>query len=474
MGDEFHYVALARDLEQQIEAGLYRAGERLPSIRKLHRERGLSMSTVSQALAELERRGLVEARPRSGYFVAPPRSLPPPALRRHRIRPRRVPLPHLADDFVTSSADPKLVPLGGAVLSAQLLPLEHLGRITREVSRRAAQAFAMYGSPAGSPALRRQIARRMLELGCAATDEEVVISAGCMDAIRLALTAVTKPGDVVAVESPTFFGFLHLVRDMGLYALEIPTHPTTGVDLESVARALDRHDVRALVLTPNFHNPTGAVMSDDAKREVARLARRHRVTIVEDDIYGDLYFGERRPAPLAALADGADVIYCSSFSKNLAPALRIGWLLPGRHADRVQRLKLSGAITSPALNQLVVAEFLASGSFDRHLRRLRGQLETQVGGVLAMLSAQLPASARVTQPRGGFLVWVALDAQATPRDDDDGLWLYERARRAGVSILPGALCGVDAKHRACMRLSCGYPIDDALRGGIERLGAILR
>lgn len=459
---KFRYVALADDLERQIAEGVYRGGDRLPSIRTLHRERALSMSTVNQALAELERRGLVQARARSGYFVAPARRREAPALQRHRMRPRRVPLPHLADDFVTASADPGLVPLGGAVLSPELLPLKQLCRITRDVSQRVARAYATYGPPAGAPELRRQIAKRMLELGLGVTPDEVVVSSGCMDAIRLALLAVAKPGDVVAVESPTFFGFLQLVRDFGFYALEIPTDPRTGIDLASLQRALQAHEVKALIVTPNFHNPTGAVLPDEHKREVGRLARRHRVTVIEDDIYGDLYFGDRRPTPLAAVAEGADVLYCSSFSKNLAPGLRVGWVLPGRHLDRVRRLKLSSMITSPALDQLVIAEFLEMGSFDRHLRRLRGQLKSQMSSVLAELARGLPRAARVTDPEGGFLVWVDLGA------DVDTLELYERARRVGVSILPGALCAVDAKHRARFRVSCGYPFDDRMAAGIER------
>ena len=468
MAADFHYVALADDLEQQIKSGVYRSGERLPSIRKLHRERSLAVSTVGQALAELERRGLVEARPRSGYFVSRSRRLPAPPLRRHRMRPRRVPLPHLADDFVTASADPRLAPLGGAVLSPELLPLKQLGRLTREVSHFAARSFSQYGPPAGAPELRRQIAKRMLELGLATTEDDVVISSGCMDAIRLALSAVAKPGDVIAVESPTFFGFLQLVRDMGLFALEIPTDPATGIDVASLDKALDRHDVKALIVTPNFQNPTGAVMPDAAKKEVARLAQRHRITIIEDDIYGDLYFSRARPKPLASLAGSADVIYCSSFSKNLAPGLRVGWLVPGsKHLDRVRRLKLSSTITSPPLNQLVLAEFLEAGSFDRHLRRLRGRLKTQVAAVLDRLADVLPPSATVTTPDGGFLLWVGL-----PKGTDS-LELYERAAAQDVSILPGALCAVDAKHRGCLRLSCGHPVTPRINDALGRLAALL-
>ena len=397
----------------------------------------------------------MEARPRSGYFVAANKTIATPQVKRHRVRPRRVPLPHLADDFVTASADQTLIPLGGAVLSAELLPLKHLARLTREVASDPAKCFARYGPPAGAEELRRQIAKRMLTQHMSVTTDEVVVSSGCMDAIRLALLATTRPGDVIALESPTFFGFLQAVRDLGLYALEIPTDPQTGIDIDALGRALARHQVEAVIVTPTFQNPTGATMPDDAKRELGRLAKRHKVTIIEDDVYGDLPFELPRPTPVAALSD-ADVIFCSSFSKTLTPGLRIGWLLPGKHLDRVRRLKLSGTITSPAVNQLVIAAFLETGAYDRHLRKLRSALKSQLQAMRACLAEHLPPGSSVASPSGGFLLWArfeeGLDAHA----------LYGEAQQNGISVLPGTLCATDAKYNNCLRLNAGYPYSDAI------------
>jgi DNA-binding transcriptional MocR family regulator len=463
---DYLYRALADDLASQIGDGVYRDGERLPSIRTLHRERGVSISTVSQALVELERRGLVQARPRSGYFVSQS-TMDTPAVTRHRVRPRRVPLPHLADDFVTASANATMVPLGGAVLGASLLPLKHLARLTREAASDGAASFASYGPPAGSPVLRRLIAKRMLALGLAVNADEVVISSGCMDAIRLALLACARPGDVVALESPTFFGFLQAVRDLGLYALEIPTDPQLGLDVDAFERALTRHRVQAAIVTPTFHNPTGATMPDAAKRRVAELCARHRVTVIEDDVYGDLTHVEPRPRPLAALSKRGDVIYTSSFSKTLAPGLRIGWLLPGKHLDRVRRLKLSGTIASPALNQQVLGEYLSSGAYERHLRRLRGKLRHSTTATRLCLAQQLPEDCRVTSPSGGFLLWLRL-----PKGTDAHA-LYERAHAEGISILPGTLCATDRKYGDCIRINAANPFDATIEEAIERLASWL-
>ena len=464
---DFLYSSLADDLESQISAGVYRTGERLPSIRNLRRERGVSISTVSQALLELERRGLVEARPRSGYFVTPPTlAMKTPSLKRHRVRPRRVPVPHLADDFVSASADGSLVPLGGAVLSPDLLPLKQLSRVARSVVSGSARAFARYGPPAGAPELRRTIAKRMLGLGLPVGLDEVVISAGCMDSIRLALLATTKPGDLIALESPTFFGFLQAVRDLGLYALEIPTHPDRGIDVDALDRAAKRHAVRAAVITPIFQNPTGACMPQQDKERIAKLAKRRGFTIIEDDVYGDLVFAAPRPAPIAALGIG-DVIYCTSLSKTLAPGLRLGWLLPGEHLDRVRRLKLSGTITSPALNQLVAAEVLDGGSYERHLRRLRVALKTQVATMRRALAMHLPAGTEVTQPEGGFLLWVRLPKGV------DAHRVYQRAAQSGVSILPGTLCAVDDKYRRYIRINAGYPWSPLIESAVKTLGELV-
>ncbi len=461
------YAALADRLAAQIRSGVFRPGERMPSIRTLHRESALSISTVNHALAELERRGMVEARPRSGYFVRAASTRAAPAITSHRVRPRTVPHRLLADTFVTDSADPNLIPLGGAVLSETLLPLKQLTRIAKDVARRATRAFASYGPPAGAPELRRALARRLSSLGLEVPAEGVVVSAGCMNAIGLALSAVTKPGDLVALESPTFFGFLQLVRAMGLQAIELPVDPQSGLDLEATARCFAEHPVRAMVVTPTFQNPTGACMPDDAKRRLGALAKRHRVVLVEDDVYGDLYFGRRRPPPLAALAPSADVIYCASVSKNLAPGLRVGWLVPGRHLEAALRAKLSNAITSPGLNQLVVADVLEAGAFDRHLRRLRAALTTQVAAVGQRVDLAFPPHVKVTRPGGGFLLWLDLGPGV------DALELYARAAERGVSLLPGPLCALDGKYKRCIRLSCGHPTSEALLRGVDTLGSLV-
>ncbi len=465
----FRYVALADQLERQIRAGVFRPGDKLPSIRTLHRERGLAIMTVSRSLAELEGRGLAEARPRSGYVVRYAEgAIRAPAAQLRRGRPQRVLAPHPADDFVSSSANPRLVPLGGAVLAPELLPLKHLQRLIKEVVKRPARAFAAYGLPAGAPELRRAIAGRIVPFGHELTADEIVVTSGCMDAVRLALQSVARPGDTVAVESPTFFGFLQAIRDLDLLALEVAVDPTTGIELPWLAREIARHPVRALIVTPTVQNPTGACMPDASRLELLALARRQGVTIIEDDVYGDLYFGERRPSSLSALDPEADVIYCTSFSKTLAPGLRVGWLAPGRHLDRARRLKLSGTITSPAISQLTLAKYLASGAYERHLRRLRPRLRTQLGAARRALAAWRLPGIEVTDPAGGFLLWVRL-----PRGID-AVAVAGEALRQGIAVMPGTLCTLGSGYRDCLRLNCGNPWTRSFDRAAHALGEIVR
>jgi DNA-binding transcriptional MocR family regulator len=463
------FQKLASDIEAMIARGSFRPGDRLPSVRTLEVERGLARGTVCQALAELEARGLVEARPRAGYFVRPRRVLTAPKTDPVPSRARRVPLPHLTDAFVAASAEPSLVPLGGTVLAPAILPLRQLTRLGREVLAGDGSVFTSYGPPAGDSELRRQVGRRLVTLGVRAAQEDIIVTSGAMNAMRLAVAIATKPGDTVAVESPTFFAVLPMLRDAGLLVVEVATHPATGVDLESLAEIASQRPLAAAIVTPSFHNPTGASMSTQSKRTLLDLARRHRFHLIEDDVYGDLYFGARRPRPLASLASPTDdVFYCSSFSKTLAAGLRVGFLVNRTHRAALARAKLSSTISSPIFNQRVLAGFLASGAYDRHLRKLRDALRRQVAAATQSIARNFPSGVEVTAPGGGFFLWVRLPGRRS------GLAVYERAVEEGVAILPGHVCAIDDRYADYIRLSCGHPWSEALERGMCRLGEIIR
>ncbi|MFZ7126168.1 MAG: PLP-dependent aminotransferase family protein [Desulfobacterales bacterium] len=467
----YRYLRLADEIEGQIREGVFRAGEKLPSIRKLKSVTGFSLTTVYQAFVELEGRGLVEPRLKSGFYVKPVlhRLLPPPRLRRHRAVPRRVSVSNIALSVVEAMGDPSMLRLGGTATAPELLPTRQLNAIVRSLSsRRMADLIATYENPAGNLALRREIAKRSIELMHRIDAEDVLVTNGCLEAVSLCLRAVARAGDAVVVESPTYPWFLQLIKDLNMYALEVPTDPGTGIALDSLMQAIDANDVKACLLVPNFNNPMGCLMPEEKKRSLVSFLNERKIPVIEDDIHGDLYFGRSRPGTLKAYDRRGLVLYCSSFSKTLAPGFRIGWVLAGRFSERVRRLKMNTSVSSPTLTQYVVAEFLKAGAYDRHLRRLRAALRNQASDVALAASRHLPEDTRITSPDGGLTLWVELNPAV------DGLEVFHAAKAEGIAILPGSMCSGTKRFRNYIRLSFGLPWSEAVNRGIRRLGEIVK
>jgi len=469
-GHRYQYLKLADDIESRINSGSFRAGDKLPSLRNLHTRTGLSISTVYQAYMELENRGAVEPREKSGYFVKPrfQHILPPLEMKTLKPRPQKVGVNLLTESIHEAINDPDMLPFGAAVPSMDLLPLSQLATSLRSVSTRYMKKKEMnYGNPTGAPELKREIVKRALGYQENIDEDEVVATNGCMDAIHLCLRAVAKPGDTILVESPTFTCYLQLIEDLNMLALEVPTDPEKGLDLDLVRTAIDRHDVKACIVCPSFQNPLGFEMPVAAKKELVELFGEKDIPIIEDDIYGDLYFGSSRPRTLKSFDQKGKVLYCSSFSKTLAPDLRVGWTLPGRYLKKVQRIKFNTVIASPKFNQLIVADFLHNNGYERHLRRLRNALINQVGNMSLAISRYFPQGTKISSPRGGYVLWVELP------EGVDGLALFYKAKQNGIFIIPGVICTSTDRYGNCIRISCGQPWNDRWAAGIKKLGKLI-
>ncbi len=444
-----------------IEQGTLPAGGRVPSVRQLSQQQGVSISTVVQAYRLLEDRGLIEGRPQSGYYVrattpepwvAPARDATPD--------PTALSAAELMLMVLRDIGDPRLVPLGAAVPDAALLPAAKLHRLLTTLSRRCPERGVAYDAPAGCLELRVQVARRALATGCTLTPDDIVTTNGCQEALNLALQAVCQPGDAVAVESPTYYGLLQAIETLGLRAVEIPTHPQEGISLSALRYALAETPLRAAVVMSNFSNPLGTCLTDERKRALVALLSEHDVPLIEDDIYGDLCFGAERPRVAKAYDTRGLVLLCSSFSKTLAPGYRVGWIAAGRYQARVEQLKMARNLATATLPQLAIAEFLANGSYDYHLRTMRRAYARQVAAVVGAVRQYFPSGTRVVEPAGGMVVWVELPAAV------DARVLYARARAAGISVAPGPLFSAKARYRSCVRLSAAgwsRPIARALR-----------
>jgi DNA-binding transcriptional MocR family regulator len=440
-------------------------------VRKLSRQLSVSVSTVVQAYRLLEDRGRIEARPQSGYYVRGRfwQRSDEPAMTRPALRSTAVNIGETAARVLREAYAPGVVPLGAAMHGPELLPIRRLNRIAAAIGRRSPRAGGSYDVAAGCEALRVQVARRSLDAGFAISPDDVITTAGAMEALGFCLRAVARPGDTVAIESPTFYGLLQLLEILGLKALEVPTDPRTGVCPDALAAAIDRKRVAAALLVNNFNNPLGSCVPDDAKRRIVRMLADRGVPLIEDDIYGELAFAAHRPRSARAFDDAGDnVLVCSSFSKTLAPGYRVGWCVPGRWRAEVERIKLFTTIATPSVPQMAIAEFLAGGGYDHHLRRVRRAFERQIARVSDAVFEHFPAGTKLTRPQGGFVLWVELDARA------DTLRLHEAALAQRIAIAPGAIFSASGKYGNCLRLNCEAPWSATVESAIVTLGRLVR
>ena len=461
------YKQIADSVAKMIADGVLRPGERTPSLRAVCEQHSVSMSTAVQAFLELESRGLVEPQPKSGFFVkaASLALLDLPG-------PLRVPmagsLGNRHASLFDAVASAKLIALGGAVPGADILPTVKLNRMLADKARHAGARGVMYDLPPGSELLRRQISKRMLKGGAVLAPAEIITTCGATEALMLCLRAVTKPGDVVAVETPTYFGILHVLEALGLRALEIPTDAQHGLRLEVFERVLKCQRVDACIVLPACSNPLGATMPDEAKQRLVALLKKHAVPLIEDDVFGELPFAAKRGRTCKSFDDAGLVLFCSSFSKTLAPGYRVGWVAPGRYYSAVRMAKLTHTLATATLPELAIASFLAEGGYDHWLRGVRTIYQENVMRMTRAIVEEFPEGTTVTAPQGGFLLWVTMPPKV------DAIELYDRALAKGISIAPGHLFSREQRYTNCMRISCGERWSPRIAGAIRTLGSLAK
>lgn len=462
------YLKVAQLIEDQIQGGVLRVGDRIPSIRSLSRKQKVSVSTTLQAYFWLENRGYVEARNKSGFYVRVPVAelAPEPKFQNSDPAPAEVGVGNILTKVMRAVGDRGKVPLGAACPSPALLPYHKLNRITRAIAQKDPLHSSYYQFPPGSELLRRQIARRSLDFGCSFSAPDVLVTCGAMEALNLCLRAIAKPGDVVAIESPTYFGVLQAIESLGMRALEVPTHPRTGMNLDVLEHSVKKHRVKACIAMTNCHNPLGYILSDERKKALVELLAKHQVPLIEDDLYGDLTFDLHRPKVAKAFDRTGMVLLCSSFSKVLAPGFRVGWVEAGRFRDEVERLKFLSTIATPSLPQLVVANFLESGGYERYLRRLRLAFSEQVQAMSKAIAKYFPSGTRLTRPAGGYLLWVELPSAVS------ALKLFRQALAENITILPGGIFSASGHFQSHIRISCGYPWSDDVDRALLTLGKL--
>ena len=460
------YERLARDLEGLIRDGTLRAGARAPSIRTLCRERATSPASVMRAYELLEARGLLAARARSGFFVTGPVSPVPKTPKTYR--PGHVDVSQLVFQILEATRLRACVPLGSAFPSPELFPLTQLGRHLAYVSQRLDPWSTVEHLPPGSLALRTQIAQRYRLMGAEVSPEEIVITAGALEALNLALQAVTAPDDIVAIESPSFYGCLQAIEGAGRRVVEIPTDPERGVDLDVLERTLSRVPVKACWFMTTFHNPLGATLPAAAKERLVRMLAVQGIPLIEDNVYAELYFERERPRITKVWDRQGLVLDCGSFAKSLAPGYRLGWIAAGRFAPAVRNRKIITSLATSMPIQAAISRYLETGVFDRHLGKLRRAFAKQQGLLIGALERHFPSDCAWVRPMGGYQLWVQLPAGA------NALELQARALEQNISIAPGPIFSARREFSRAIRLNYGHPWTAVTEDAIKAIGELIK
>ncbi|WP_299664631.1 PLP-dependent aminotransferase family protein [uncultured Psychromonas sp.] len=459
------YDKVAKGLRENIHNGLFVAGDKLPSIRQLVAEHSVSISTVQQAYHQLEMENLIEARPKSGYFVAyKPIAATLPVTSRPAQRPIEVSQWQQVLEVLLAKENVSTVQLQHAMPDMTVPSLAPLLKKMTSLMRHQASLSLPYGNIEGSLVLREQIVKLATYSGCALHPDDLVITSGCQEGLSVCLRSVTEPGDIVAVESPSFYGSMQAIKTANLKAIEIPTNAESGLSLEALELALEQWPIKSILVTPTCNNPMGYSMPETAKKRLYQLAQSYDITIIEDDIYGDISYQSPRPKSIKSFDEDGRVLLCSSFSKTVAPGIRVGWIAPGRYRDKVTHVKYVSSSMCPTLPQLAIADFIKGGGYERHTRKVRLLYKQGRDHLIQCIKQHFPSDTRISYPEGGYILWVELNKRY------DAVKLSTQCKQGSVSIAPGILFSATGKYRHCMRLNFSEKTELEREQGIKQLG----
>jgi len=466
------YLQVAGGLEKMIDDDVLKIGDKLPSVRVLSDEYGISMGTAFQAYYHLEGKGLIEARPKSGYYVRfnqkrfpelPKMTQPDPLS--HDVSVKEM-IASIYSDIASHNA--RIINFALAVPDPSLLPAAKINKSVMQALRNSKDSCISYEHTQGNAELRKQVAKLAFNWGGKVKPDDIVITGGCLEAITLCIKAITQPGDTVAVESPNYFGIFQALENLGLKVVEISSSPVTGLDLEGLQQAIKKYPVKACIVIPNFNNPLGGCMPDENKKKLVEIISQKNIPLIEDDIYGELYFGKTRPRTCKYYDTKGLVIYCSSLSKSLSPGYRIGWTIPGKFLEQVKQIKRINNISSPTLTQASMAHYLQHGRYEYHLKTIRKALHTQSLRYLQAIIDHFPEDTKVSRPHGGFILWVQLNKKVNT------FKLRVEAMKHHISIVPGKIFSASCNYNNCIRISFGKPWDDEADYGLMILGKLIK
>ncbi len=464
------YMQVAEGLEKMIMEEILRIGDKLPSVRVLSEEYGISMGTAFQAYYQLEAKGLIESRPKSGYYVRFNNKRFPelPGTTKPDVLSHDVSVKEMIKTIYTDIVATDVLNFALAVPDPSLLPAAKLNKSVVYALRNTPDHCVNYEDVQGNAELRQQITKLAFNWGGKVSQEEVIITSGCLEAVIMCLKAVTDYGDTVAVECPTYFGINQAIESLGLKVMEIASDPVTGIDLGYLQKLIRKSSIKACVFVPTFNNPFGSCMPDENKKKLVELVTSNNIPLIEDDIYGELYFGKNRPKTCKYYDTKGLVMYCSSISKSLAPGYRIGWAIPGKFTEQVKQMKRIQNISCPTLTQAAIAHFLKHGRYEYHLKNLRKALHTQSLRYVQAIIKYFPPDTKVSRPQGGFILWLELNKKI------NAFRLRSIAMEHKISIVPGKIFSSGTNYTNCIRLSFGKPWSKEVDEGLMMLGKLIK
>ena len=469
--DDHLYMQVSEGIEKMIAEEILKIGDKLPSVRVLSDEYGISMGTAFQAYYHLEGKGLIESRPKSGYYVRfnhhrypelPKQILPEPVS--HDVSVKEM----IASIYADIAADKNVINLALAVPDISLLPAAKLNKSVVYAMRNVKDHCISYEHTQGSLELRKQIAKLAFNWGGKINADEIVVTSGCLEAVTMCLRAVTQPDDTVAIESPTYFGITQAIESLGLKVVEITTSAEEGIDLDSLQKAIKKFSLKACVFVPNFKNPLGNCMPDERKKKLVEIITRHNIPLIEDDIYGELYFGKNRPRTFKYYDVKGLVMHCSSLSKSLAPGYRIGWAIPGIFFEEVKEIKRVNNISCPTITQAAMAHFLSIGRYEYHLKNLRKALHTQCLRYIQAIIQYFPEDTKISRPEGGFVLWLELNKKV------NAFKLRAEAMKHRISVVPGKIFSASNSYSNFIRISFGKPWSEDVNYGLMMVGKLIK
>lgn len=463
--DYFLYEKILNEFKELINSGSLKYGEKLPSVRQYSMKKKISVSTVLKVYRMLEDEGLIETKPKSGYFVKkiPQQLYPKPELTEFAPSISNVNVYDLYSELADNLNDEEMIQLGTAVPNLDYFPVKKFGKIITSIIRTKGISTNKYTSPKGMDELIHKISKRAFEHGEKLSEKEIIITNGCTEALNLCLRAVTEPGDTVIVESPTYYGFLEIAESLKLKIIEIPTDPETGIGLDRLNSVLKKVKAKVLLINPNFQNPLGHSIPDINKKELVSLLAEKEIPIIEDDVYTDLYWGNSKPSTIKSFDKSDNVLLCSSFSKILAPGYRVGYVAAGKYFQNVKKNKLSTSFHSNILPQMAVSEFMNNGGYELHLRNLRRKYKEQVYSYLNLLSQKLPKGSKISRPAGGYVLWIELPGKV------DTIDLFKKTIKDKITISPGSMFSATGKYQNCFRFNCSFPIDEKINRAVDKV-----